>query len=139
MRSWDILNVIWDEIRWRQGWFEADMVKLGDAIMTRMLAAIDSIDAQAVFVYLPHSEDLALTYEHFFSVEEQFFNRLCNERQLKCLNLRGEFQRETSQGYQVRVGGHWLYNGHALVAKYIKSFLEAEGLIGPVPLAESRE
>ena len=129
LRSLDILNVIWDEIRWRQGWFDTEMVKLGDALLTRMLAAIDAMGARAVFVYLPHSEDLALTYEQFFSTEEQFFNQQCKERELSCLNLRGEFQLETSQGYQVRVGGHWFYNGHALAAKHIKAYLESEGLI----------
>jgi hypothetical protein len=36
----------------------------------------------------------------------------------------------------MRIGGHWFYNGHASVTKYIKSFLEAEGLIDPKPLAE---
>jgi hypothetical protein len=133
LRSWDILNVIWDEIRWRQGWFDIDMVNLGEAIMTRMLTAIEAMGAQAVFVYLPHSEDLVMTYERFYSIEEQFFNRFCEQRQLECLNLRGEFHLETSLGYQVKVGGHWFYNGHALVAKYINAYLEAEGLIERVP------
>lgn len=30
---------------------------------------------------------------------------------------------------KARFVGHWFYNGHALVAKYIKSFFEAEELI----------
>ena len=130
-RTWDILNVIWDELRWRQGWFEAEMVELGDAIMDRMLERINEIGAEPVLVYLPHSKDLVFTHENFHSIEEQFFDRLCETRQLRCLNLRREFHRETSTGYRVKAGGHWLYNGHALVAKYIKSFFETEGLIGP--------
>ena len=129
LRSWDIFNVIWDEIRWRQGWFEAEMVELGEAIINRMLERVEAMGAQAVLVYLPHSEDLALTYEEFHSVEEQFFERLCTEKQLRCLNLRGKFQLETSLGFPVRLGGHWLYNGHALVAKYIESYFETEGLV----------
>jgi hypothetical protein len=128
-RAWDILNVIWGEIRWRQGWFETDMVELGEAIMNRMLASIEAIGAEAVLVYLPHSEDLDMTYERFHSAEEQFFERVCADKQLRCLNLRGKFQLETSLGYPVKVGGHWLYNGHALVAKYIKSYFETEGLV----------
>jgi hypothetical protein len=77
LRSWDILNVIWDRIRWRLGHFEADMLKLGDLIMARLLAEIDTIGAQVVLVYLPHSEGLYLTYDQFYSIEEQYFDRLC--------------------------------------------------------------
>ncbi len=72
-RTWDILNVIWDELRWRQGWFEAEMVELGDAIMNRMLERIDGVGAEPVLVYLPHSEELVSTHENYYSVEEQFF------------------------------------------------------------------
>ncbi|MDG2088602.1 MAG: hypothetical protein P8J68_07655 [Arenicellaceae bacterium] len=93
--------------------------------MARLLFEIDTIGAQADLVYLPHSEDPYLTYDQFYSIEEQYFDRLCEEKQLRCLNLRGEFQRETSLGYQMRIGGHWFYNGHASVTKDIKSFLEA--------------
>lgn len=136
LRSWVIVSIIWDEIRWRQGWFEAEMLELGDAIMARLLAKVEASGAQAVLVYLPHSEDLGLTYDQYYSVEEQYFDRLCEDKQLMCLNLRGEFQRETSLGYQVKVGGHWLFNGHALVAKYIKAYFETEGLIDTASQAE---
>ena len=56
--------------------------------MARLLFETDTIGAQADLVYLPHSEDLYLTYDQFYSIEEQYFDRLCEEKQLRCLKLR---------------------------------------------------
>ena len=72
LRSLYILNVIWDEIRWRQGWFDTEMVKLGDALLTRMLAAIDAMGARAVFVYLPIVKIWRLLTSSFFLLRSSF-------------------------------------------------------------------
>ncbi|MEZ5332381.1 MAG: SGNH/GDSL hydrolase family protein [Thermoanaerobaculia bacterium] len=126
-RLLDLLAVLRRGLGWRTGSNAERMEELTAAILDRIADEAAAGEAVTVFVYLPHSEELA--FPDLELREETFFRDYCEQRAAFCLDLRPTFLRRIAEGAEIKIPGHWHATGHELVAESVEAFLEERGLL----------
>lgn len=123
----DLVDMVHQAVLWKAGVNQRRMEAVTAALLDEIAAESAAAGAATVFVYLPHSEELA--FPDLTLDAERFFTGYCGTTDAPCLNLRPTFLERMRDGYAVKVPGHWHSSGHELVAEGLSTFLVDRGLV----------
>ena len=90
--------------------------------MDEIITVSKADGAEPLLVYFPVGSD---TYSDQYSRREDYFKEFHEQRPVRTLNIRPDFQRESEAGKDLGRVFHWNEQGHAVAAKAIGDYLEA--------------
>jgi hypothetical protein len=135
-KSFDILFILKEKLRWALGKNEADAREVTEQLLDQIVTTTRSIGAVPVFVYLPVNEEIAplpqfgiTTKSPAVAEREQYLRGICEKEKLPCLFLRTRFRAEVEKGVDLHPRGHWNATAHSIAGEEIRNFLSSNGLI----------
>ncbi len=135
-KSFDILFILKEKLRWAMGENEAEARELTGQLLDEIIKTSRSTGAVPVFVYLPVNEEIAplrqigiTTKSPAVAEREQYLRGICEKEKLPCLFLRMRFGAEVEKGVDLHPRGHWNATAHSIAGEEIKNFLSSNGLI----------
>jgi hypothetical protein len=135
-KSFDMLFILKEKLRWKLGKNEADARQLTSRLLDEIVSTTRSIGAVPVFVYLPVNEEIAplrqfgvTTNSPAIADRERYLSGICEKEQLPCLFLGLRFREEVQKGLDLHPRGHWNATAHSIAGEELKNFLSSNGLI----------
>ena len=135
-KSFDILFIVKEKLRWALGKNEADAREVTEQLLDQIINTTRSIGAVPVFVYLPVNEEIGplpkfgiTTNSPAVAEREQYLRGICQKEQLLCLFLRPRFREAVEKGVDLHPRGHWNATAHSIAGEEIQNFLSNNGLI----------
>jgi hypothetical protein len=135
-KSFDMLFILKDGLRWRLGKNETDARQLTSRLLDEIVTTTRSIGAVPAFVYLPVNEEIAplrqfgvTTNSPAVDDRERFLGGICEQEKLSCLFLRPRFRAEVDKGVDLHPRGHWNAAAHSIAGEEIQNFLYRNSLI----------
>jgi hypothetical protein len=110
----DLLSMLCARLNDRSGREARKRDALGRALLAELRDTALGLGARPVFVYLPILGEIGAAEP---SEGERFFEGVCRDLKLECVNLRPEFHRRVEGGQHLRRRGHWGPTEHRAAAE----------------------
>lgn len=121
-RIFDVFANLRYTFRFRFGLYEKEKAELTAAILTEIIAQIDSIQATPIFVYLPLIKEIAISDST--TVGEKYLSDVCNNNEsVNYFSARPYLVEQLNEGVTFKEHGHWGSVGNYAIAEAIKQYL----------------
>jgi GDSL-like Lipase/Acylhydrolase family len=134
LKSLDMLEILYQKLRWAAGKNEADAESITRLILDEIIRTTRGIGAAPVLVYLPVNDEIQRgvpTIGGLPSIEyrEEYLRRICQTDNVPCLFLGPRFRKDAANGVDFHPQKHWNPKGHAVGGEEIKEFLLKNNLL----------
>jgi hypothetical protein len=120
-RLLDLGAMAFEMFRWKTGINQQRAETLTSALLDRWRQETRRTGAKLILLHLPTSDELALPAAE--PVEAAFYREYCQRTRSDCHFLFGDFQQAIMNGEHFKTEGHWLENGHRLVARALAKWI----------------
>ena len=121
-KALDLLRLLWLKVENRTGRLRATEQRITTALMDEIITVSRADGAEPLLVYFPVGFE---TYSDRYSRIEDYFREFHEQREVRTLNIRPDFQAESEAGKDLGGVFHWNEQGHAVAARAIGDYLEA--------------
>lgn len=125
IRSFDLMSNVGARLFYKLGFARFAKNRITAAILDAFIADVKKAGAVPLLVFLPANHEVDPGEK---TGGEEFFDRYCEERKARCLNVRGRFVEAYERGVDFGPG-HWNKNGHQIVAEELNNYLKKTGLV----------
>ncbi len=126
-RIYDVWSALRHKWMVQSGRYDKQMKVVTRRILDELVAAIQTVGAIPVLVYLPVGPEIYR--EGTMTTGEMFFANYCQGRNLECITSRPHFIERSRQGVRFERSGHWGPLGHRTVAEAIYEYLAGKDIV----------